>query len=264
MAMQPNFKGMRDETIRMFLASAEANRVKPLGVLWNYACHPVSTYPDDTISSDYPGTVRRLLRERFQEDLPVVFLPGFSGNIRPNRIAKFPLQPYPLLRRMINGPVFDRFSAESSDAWRHSLGGLVSRAAAFALHPVEANGIRSSMLTVPLDELMYGDVRDKFIIFKLTQLDPHFTFLGMSAEPVIEYIDALRGFCTPRTLIPIGYTGAVAAYLPTSEIVAEGGLEAISPGYGLENARYRENVSELVNEQMRKLFVAAPSRPETV
>ena len=82
--------------------------------------------------------------------MPVVFLPSFSGNIRPKSIARFPLQPYALLRRLINGPVFGQFNAKAGNAWRASLGGLVARTAAFGLHPVEAGGIRSGILTVPL------------------------------------------------------------------------------------------------------------------
>jgi hypothetical protein len=253
MAMQPNFAGARDETVRVFLASEEPGKVKPAGILWNYACHAVSSYPGDRISSDYPGRTRRLLREQFQENLPVVFLPGFSGNIRPNCVARFPFKPYPFVRRVINGPVFGQFTEESGDAWRSSLAGLVMRAATFGLHPVEVSGIHSAMLIVPLEELMEGGGCGKHVIFKLAHVDPLFAVLGMSTEPVIEYAAALQDVFPPRTLIPVGYAGAVAAYLPTSEMLAEGGLEVTSPGYGLENARYRENISQLVHERVREL-----------
>ena len=111
---------------------------------------------------------------------------------------------------------------------------------------------------------MEGDVQDKVITMKLAHLDPLFAFLGLSAEPVIEYVDALRAICAPQTLIAVGYTGAVAAYLPTSKMLAEGGLEVDSPGYSLENASYRENVSELVIERIRQLLLAIPPKTETV
>ena len=74
----------------------------------------------------------------------------------------------------------------------------------------------------------------------------------------------LRRLCSPRTPVPIGYAGAVAAYLPTSAMLAEGGLEVLSPGYGLDNAKYRENISELVQERMQKLFLTVPAGPEAI
>jgi neutral ceramidase len=253
MALHPNFQGPRDPTVRVLLASQDARGVKPVGVLWNYACHPVSTFPADRISSDYPGVTRRLLRERFGRDFPVVFLPGYAGNIRPKCIAHFPRQPYLLLHRLINGPVFGQFGLESGDAWRRSLAGVVGRAASFNLRPREVREIRCGMLNVPLEELMENG-RGRNITFQVARLDPLVTIVGISAEPVVEYVAALREMLAPRTFIPVGYTGAVAAYLPTSTMLAEGGLEVTSPGYGLTQATFREDISQLVRQRIQRLL----------
>ena len=55
-------------------------------MLWNFACHPVMYHSPMNVSAHFPGDVRKELRE-ILSDIPVVFLQGFSGDIRPNNVA---------------------------------------------------------------------------------------------------------------------------------------------------------------------------------
>jgi hypothetical protein len=253
MALHPNPSGPRDERIRMFVAAAEAADAPPAGVLWQYACHPVTTCPANAVSSDYPGAVRRALRDRFRPDLPVVFLPGLSGNIRPSRIVHFPSSPYYLLHRLINGPVFGDFDLPSSKRWRTTLADAALRAMSPPLRPIEASKICAGRLAVPLVDLMEGDVDDRPMVFHMVNIDPSLTFLGISAEPVVEYAAALGDLFPQRMFVPVGYIGALVGYLPTSEMLRDGGLEVVSPCFGLDRAQYRQNVSQLVHEMVGKL-----------
>ena len=75
MALHPNPRGPRDETVRLFVAAREADGAGPMGILWNYGCHPVTAYPADVVSADYPGVVRRALRSGCGADLPVCSCP---------------------------------------------------------------------------------------------------------------------------------------------------------------------------------------------
>jgi hypothetical protein len=55
---------------------------RPVASVLNYACHPVSLGSQCTdISSDFPGTARRLVEE--QTGAPCLFLQGATGNINP-------------------------------------------------------------------------------------------------------------------------------------------------------------------------------------
>jgi hypothetical protein len=256
MGLQPNPRGLRDETVRVFLAATDAEGMKPVGMLWNYACHPVTTWPWLAISADYPGVIRRALRDRYNHELPVVFLPGFSGDIRPNHTTGLPLSPYYLLHRIVNGPVFGKFDARSSRQWTSSLAEVVLSAVARGSSPVEVTGIGSRRRCLRMRDLMTGEVDDRRLTFQLVNIDPQFSFPGVSAEPVAEYKPAVCDRLPHRTVVPVGYIDGVCGYLPTSEMLSEGGLEVASPGYSLEGAKFRPGLSEIVLDSMSELYAA--------
>jgi neutral ceramidase len=65
------------EVIRLDRALGE-----PLALLVHYACHPVILGPKSEISADYPGSLRRYLRERYSGGV-IMFLNGACGDIDP-------------------------------------------------------------------------------------------------------------------------------------------------------------------------------------
>lgn len=257
MALHPNPAGPRDETVRLFSACDIGCGETPLGILWHYTCHPLTTSSNNVVSADYPGVVRQSLRRRFGTDLPVVFLPGFSGNIRPNRVDHWPLSPYYLLHRLVNGPVFGRFNRSQSRHWTSTLANIVLKTTEAKTREIDVSGITSVRLQIPLAEIMNGKVDDRYLTFHVVHINPHLSMLGISAEPVIEYAAQLSQVLAPRTLLPIGYIDGVAGYLPTSEMLAEGGLEVSSPGYGLDNATYRADISDFVLDSAKELLALA-------
>ena len=74
MSFAPNPSGPKDERATVALLR-KADDGQVLGVLWHYTCHPTAVVPDNVISADYPGAVRRALRQRFG-DIPCVFRAG--------------------------------------------------------------------------------------------------------------------------------------------------------------------------------------------
>ena len=80
--LSPNPSGPRDEDATVIVLRKIDNS-KSLAVFWHYACHPTAAGAIDVVSADYPGAVRRLLRERFGK-IPCVFAQGFCGDVRPN------------------------------------------------------------------------------------------------------------------------------------------------------------------------------------
>ena len=60
----------------------ETMRGKPIAILINFSCHPVTLGPSNLlISADYPGYLRTFIEEA--ENTTMLFTQGASGNIRP-------------------------------------------------------------------------------------------------------------------------------------------------------------------------------------
>lgn len=69
-----------DQSLQAVRVSARGGA--PVAVIFDYACHPTVLGPDSLLCSpDWVGGTRQLLRERTLADLPVVFLPGASGDV---------------------------------------------------------------------------------------------------------------------------------------------------------------------------------------
>jgi hypothetical protein len=54
---------------------------KIAGILVNFACHCDVVGSETAVSADYPGELRRILKERYGHDVAVLFLQGTCGNI---------------------------------------------------------------------------------------------------------------------------------------------------------------------------------------
>jgi len=75
-------QGVIDPSVTVARIEDEARRV--MGVLVNYACHPVTLGPNElNISRDYPGHALRVLEDVFGEDTVAMFVNGCCANINP-------------------------------------------------------------------------------------------------------------------------------------------------------------------------------------
>lgn len=255
--LHPNPCGPKDETVRVFVLSADPEGRSCEAVFWNYACHPVTTSPMLALSADYPGVVRDAFRDVFRDragaDIPVVFLPGFSGDVRPNRVDRFPRSPFYFLHRVVNGPVFGAFNESLSRQWTESLAVVAAQAIRGPLQPCNVGPIVCRRQSNPLSDILDGADDARRLSLHLVRLSDTLVIVGLSAEPVIEYAPQIRSLFPDQTVICVGYLDAVYGYLPTSEMLHEGGLEIASPGYGLQNARYRTDVSRRILDRIRSL-----------
>jgi hypothetical protein len=93
--MVPCHRSIVPRDISVIVAKDDAGFVR--WVLWHWACHATAAPEQSAISSDYPGGVRASLRRHFNDpDLPVLFFPGFCGDIRPDQ-ALWPINPWDLV-----------------------------------------------------------------------------------------------------------------------------------------------------------------------
>lgn len=217
--LSPAPGGPRDETLSTLMFTGDHG---PIGVLWNYACHPVS-YPDPaTQTPHFIGVVRDRIRNSLGlPTLPVLFAQGFSGDIRPRHAST--LQPRNKgVRRLRMGPDFSDFTRSGYEQWSMTLGERVVRT---MLQSKPISDIESSWRTL---QLSTGDL---FVTDDLLKLNFSRISVGPAlivtapAEPVVAYGLWLRSQAPGRQIMPTGCADRVAGYVPTGGMLKQGGYE---------------------------------------
>jgi hypothetical protein len=230
--MAPSPQGARDELATvLLLRRTDDDRV--IAAIWHYTCHATAVIPTDVISADFPGAVRRILRQRFG-DVPCVFAQGFCGDISPNmagtgaqqdvvrRLRRF-------VRKVISGPTF---LPRTAGDWARWSDGLAATVAAIAGQPAEKADTPSTLSVsaaqIPLAEFFSGSAPDKPLTVQALRLGEAFELVALSAEVTVEWqsiLDAALPALAGRLRLHAGYLGTVYGYLPTPRQIGEGGYE---------------------------------------
>lgn len=206
--MRPNEDVAIDTRLRILSITDTNDRL--LAICWSYACHPVC-YPDKThLSADFPGVVRQAIRERFG-DVPVLFWQGFAGDIRPRAIVAS------------DPPSFGPFTATQWHEWSNGLAENVLAAIEMPGQAV-AGRIAAVRRQIPLPELGLNG-GDRSISIHEVRLGDSLELFGIAAEPVNAYAAKLEAARGETTVVGVGYIDDVPCYLPTDEMLAQGGYE---------------------------------------
>ena len=220
-----NFSGPKDEILTV-AAFRSTDDDQPVAVVWNFACHPVGRFRSNQISAHFIGTVREQLRVLTDSmDLPVLFLQGFSGDVRPNhRDTNSPSKSG--LTRARLGPGYSTFTAAGYEEWTQQMARQV--ATTFALPPRPATGSGVGVLTCELPRKLFleGSLSDQPVTFKSFTFGKDLTIVGTSMEAVTAYAQFVRSRMPDRWVMPAGCMDDVAGYAPTERMVKEGGYEA--------------------------------------
>ncbi|MEM9138186.1 MAG: hypothetical protein AAGB15_00020 [Pseudomonadota bacterium] len=219
-------------------------------VLASWPCHPVSRHRLDQVSADYIAALRDAIREHVRAPVPVLFLPGVSGDIRPDAraslVSRRGLFPYPLQSSF--GPASPAFQRAFNDGITQA-----ARTALGAARPI-APGSDITVATggVPLDCIAPGAGDGDMPVTAVRFLGV--TVLGLGAEPSARWLDALGWTDSDQTQILTGYTGPAFGYLPTRAQVKEGGYEVtgFGPAFGF-SGRFDQDLDldTMVLEAMR-------------
>jgi len=200
--------------------------------LWSTALHPTAFPFRDRMSADFPGYVRRAIRARDGADLPVLFLQGFSGDIRPqtptNRLG---------LRRLLQGRRFAGFSPDKYDEW---VGQLVTDVLDADWKALSGEGVASVRLPVDRDSFVIGGAPPAEGWLHAIRLGD-LAILGIPSEVVTEYSSSLVPIPPITDIWGVGCIDHVWGYAPTEAMLAEGGYEACgfcSP-FGVESVNPR-------------------------
>jgi hypothetical protein len=219
--MAPNPSGPRDPRLDALVVEGESGQA--LAVLWKLACHPVCFPALDSICAEFPGHARALLRQRLGAGLPVLFLQGFTGDVRPDlRAAGGRWNWLNTLRR---GPSFGEVSMGPWQAWADRIGKALLGAVA-AAEPCPHDGdVHVARVELPLAEIVDGKLNPalagRTVALQRLSLGAGLDLVFVEAEVCAPYLDA---FGAPQAIC-VGYTGDVFGYLPTEAQVAEGGYE---------------------------------------
>lgn len=224
--MFPNKVETVDQTIRIFVFFDDASQASYC-LVW-HCCHPVSRSRRDVISSDYVGIIRTSLRERFG-DIPVLFLLGPSGDIRPNLTEKR----IPYLPDIFPNRKFSAFP--TGDVSSHFETGY--QIALNSMHEVKSvisPGVTVEPITLKISN---GDRFESFRL-KIAGL-VSFIFYPFEVSHRYHWESELNG-----ELI-VSCAGSVNGYLPHKSQLTYGGYEVdssrVAMGYGSERF-YLEDV----------------------
>src|SRR5205823_2249450 len=176
----PNPAGPRDETLHLLTFSDPTDR--PLAVLWSYACHPVGFPTVTRVSADFPGVVRRALREAHGAELPVLFLQGFAGDVRPREVGattRFGRR----LAELVLGARFAPLSPAQYAAWAGGLAERVVGVARGALRTRRPVAPACKIERIPVSTLFAGSSgRGRHMTLQRLSFDPGLHLAAASAE----------------------------------------------------------------------------------
>jgi hypothetical protein len=249
---RPNRWGYRDRQVRVVGLYGEGDQSVPQALLWNFACHPVCMPELDRVSGDFVAEVRSRVRERVGKQIPVLFLAGFMGDIRPDATDyswSWCHSVGQMLHRILEGPRFRQFEIEEWNRWSDGIADAVFRAwpnydEAGIVEPL------SRRVAVPLGRLVEGETGSREFVVQCFGISPRYRYLGMSAEVLSGYDRVLSRWRKKGSqLVPLGYLDGVIGYLPTRKAMAEGGyeVEECREAYGLAG-RFHPDVESTVEQ----------------
>lgn len=248
MGMGPNPDGAYNPDLWVLDIAADAGDDRC--VLFCYGCHPVSVYGFawDGISADYPGVCRSRLKDQLGQAVHCQFIQGTAGNVRPRALADLDAGRF----RKSTPEVPTAIGTQLSD---DVLGALNSQGETLALDIAAADGFfqaRRDPEQVPSlehwqslagkeDELsrnlgqywanrLQSGLPSTHSVpwaIGLLRLAPGCTIAWLAGEAVAEWLAHLRRWLDDDQLIAWAYSQDGRGYLPTDELIPEGGYEVV-------------------------------------
>ncbi len=233
---------------------------KPLAILVNYACHPVTFGPDNLqFSADFPGAMTKSVEEAFKGAAPsplCFFLQGAPGDINVYD-ATIPVKEGAVEKRDWAGRVLGR------EATR------VARSIHTAAAPQASLDFREDLLTFHL-RWNAEKLRQAFLIshpeifqtfaprieeamrlpVATVLIDRQIALMTMPGEPFVEFQIEWRDRCPVRDSFFLGYANGYFGYFPTIAAAAQG-------GYGTASATTWVEVGageRMVNHALERLY----------
>ncbi len=254
MLILPNPDGCKDPAVRILRFCDGAGNT--VAVAWNYCCHPVGYHDSSRVSSDYPGAVRAMLRAKYGGTIPIIFWQGFSGDVNPPSYLR---RPKVLSRsfieyfvfRMLNGKEFGPYTSTEWKQWVDGLGESVVLASTDEGRSRVGGKLAVKRTAIPLRSMGF-ESEDELVLHEV--MLGGLRIVGLSAEPVAAYVPILEKMFPGEPVIPVGCIDKTTLYLPTTDMLMEGGYEAegFAKYFGIRG-RFSPGFQEKVEQALRSL-----------
>lgn len=257
---------------------------QPAAVVFSYACHPVLVYgfAYTAISADFPGAARATLRENLGRNVHVQFVQGPGGNIRPRvnaDVENTRWRPAGLadVRQAGGDLATDVLAAlkTKGETLKLSLAGsmdrpFVGRAAPPppTIYEKMAAGTNEFQQAVAQYWLKRYKANEGFARgdswpVGLIRLADNQWVAYLAGEPVVEWGPKISSWLTPRKLVIWGYCQESISYLPTEELLPEGGYEVAPSNYNRATtpAPFAPGTHDAIRKSLLRqaAFIDAPS-----
>lgn len=234
--MAPNYRspGRYPIIVHLISTARSDGSSLPLALIWHWTCHPVAAVAANRVSAAFPGHVRKILRQQLRTDLPVLFLQGFCGDVRPNLGVVAPglkqaLTAFP-------GPVFGGFSNTEYQKWLDVIAaGVLEATPPCGLFSPEKGKLRFDRADIPISNIMDQAVPEKNVSFGRLDIGPTLRLAMVSAE-ALNCHEKMVFDAFGKDVLPVGYWDDCFGYLPCDTQLSEGGYEAegFAPYFSLD------------------------------
>lgn len=242
-----------------------------LAIVWSWPCHAVLTPSRSTLGSDFPGAIRAILRDALGiPELPIIYLPGFCGDIRPTITKKGWNLRERLKMPLYFGRHFRMPTNAEFDKFCHDLGNAVIRSEKTARRIEAGPELDLKRNQFRIDSLVHA--KDKRAVLvpcaKFSIGSVPITCVG--AEVSSSYLRRLAPSRSEPALLT-GCFDACFGYLPNAAQVSEGGYEvdkyintfSLSGHIGRRiEENFIESLMALSYDQKRNDGTTRASRPE--
>ncbi len=219
----------------------------PPAVIFSYACHPVIVYGFDlaAVSADFPGAARNALREKLGDKVHAQFIQGLAGDVRPRVLAD-------LEHNRFRASTATDAKNAGDELARDILTALGTKAKTLDLdiagtmdYPFMPRGNpppRSTYENLSTNKNAFlqdvakywlarydlgeeGFARGDALPTGLVRLAKNQWIWYSAGEPCVEWGPKVTKWLAPRNVVMWGYCQQELSYIPTEEMIPEGGYE---------------------------------------
>ena len=249
-SMSPNYKYPYANLLRLvkFFTLRDVKNGKLVALVWNWACHPTG-YPCVNVSSDYIGYVRNNLRSTLKGDIPILFMQGFSGDIRPDG-GDISTRWFLSMKLYLLGLGFKKMTLEKYKKWCESIANSITTTLESCRVNQEIEKISRLHFTKTHFNISFYIPSLGHQVLEIKKIETSLlTIISVNAEPTFEWSVALSKKFVGE-FWTVGCEGNTFGYLPYGHQINEGGYEV--DGYlktfGKINCKIKNYTNDLIDK----------------
>ncbi len=247
---------------------------QPPAIIFSYACHPVIVYGYDlaAVSADFPGVTRAALREKLGAKVHTQFIQGLAGDVRPritadiehNRFQSSKPEDLKQAGRELAGDILTALHGGGKNLELNIAGTMdrpflprdnpPSRELYESMAKNTKNKFRQAVAQYWLQRYNAGEgfARGDAVPFGLIRLADNQWICYSGGEPCVEWGPKISQWLAPRNIVMWGYCQEAVSYIPTEEMLPEGGYEVNDSNHARAStpAAFGPGINEAVRKSL--------------